>query len=149
MGDLIDCRASSGNDRRQASFTGMTQTNHGAPQVSPLILIVEDESFLREVTAGYLEDCGFAVLQAESADDAIGMLREQDHISAVFSDIQMPGSMNGVGLAHWISDSLPEVKVLLTSGRIMPATAQEWTFLPKPYTMVELERRLRAMVVPV
>ena len=149
MGDLVDYRDSRSNDPCRAPFTVMAHTIQGAPQVHlPLVLIVEDESFLREVTAEYPEDCGFAVLQAESADDAIGVLQEQDHIGAVFSDIQMPGSMNGLGLAHWISDTLPDVKVLLTSGRIMPDAAREWTFLAKPYNMAELERRLREMVVP-
>jgi two-component system, response regulator PdtaR len=149
MGDLVHYQGSRCNDHCRAPFTGMAHAIHGAPQVRPpLVLIVEDESFLREITAEYLSDCGFAVLQAESADDAIGVLQEQDHIGAVFSDIQMPGSMNGVGLAHWISETLPDVKVLLTSGRIMPATAREWTFLAKPYNMAELERRLREMVVP-
>lgn len=150
MSDLVDYRGSHCNDRCRAPFTGMAHTIHGAPQAHPpLVLVVEDESFLREVTAEYLADCGFSVLQAESADDAIDVLKEQDDIGAVFSDIQMPGSMNGVGLAHWISETLPDVKVLLTSGRIMPATAREWTFLAKPYNMAELERRLREMVVAV
>jgi CheY-like chemotaxis protein len=124
----------------------MAQTNREAPQARPLILIVEDEAFLREVTAGYLEDCGFAFFQAASADDAIDVLQEQDRIGIVFSDIQMPGTMNGLGLARWISDALPDVKVLLTSGCIVPEAATEWTILAKPYDMAEVERRLRKMM---
>ena len=63
----------------------------------------------------------------------------------MFSDIQMPGSMNGLGLAHWITETLPGVKVLLTSGHAPAAAAQEWTLLAKPYDMAEVERRLREM----
>ena len=111
----------------------------------PLVLVVEDEIFLRYVTADYLEDCGFSVLQAANADEAVVLLRRNRDVGAVFSDIQMPGSMNGLGLAHWIIETLPGVKVLLTSGQILPAAAREWTLLAKPYDMAEVERRLREM----
>jgi CheY-like chemotaxis protein len=149
MDEPLDHRVLRRNEGRPAPFTIMTHAIHGSAQVRPLVLVVEDESFLREIAAGYLEDCGFAVLQAESADDAIGVLREQDHIGAVFSDIQMPGSMSGLGLAHWISDTMPDVKVLLTSGHAPADTARKWALLTKPYDMAEVERRLREMVVPV
>ena len=112
---------------------------------APLVLVVEDEIFLRDVTADYLEDCGFSVLQAANADEAVGLLRKNREVDAVFSDIQMPGSMNGLGLAHWITETLPDVKVLLTSGHVLPAAATEWTLLAKPYDMAEVERRLREM----
>ena len=111
----------------------------------PLVLVVEDEIFLRYVTADYLEDHGFSVLQAANADEAVGLLRRNRDVGAVFSDIQMPGSMNGLGLAHWIAQTLPGVKVLLTSGQILPAAARKWTLLAKPYDMAEVERRLREM----
>jgi CheY-like chemotaxis protein len=107
--------------------------------------VVEDEIFLRYVTAEYLEDCGFSVLQAANADEAVGLLQSNRDVGAVFSDIQMPGSMNGLGLARWISETLPGVKVLLTSGHVLPATARKWTLLAKPYDMTEVERRLREM----
>ena len=100
----------------------------------PLVLVVEDEFFLRYVTAEYLEDCGFSVLQAANADEAVGLLQTNRDVGAVFSDIQMPGSMNGLGLAHWIAETLPDVKVLLTSGQVLPAAAREWTCLPSPTT---------------
>ena len=112
----------------------------------PLVLVVEDEIFLRYVTAEYLEDCGFSVLQAANADEAVGLLQRNREVGAVFSDIQMPGSMNGLGLAHWIAQTLPGVKVLLTSGQILPAAARKWTLLAKPYDMAEVERRLREMI---
>jgi CheY-like chemotaxis protein len=112
---------------------------------APSVLVVEDEFFLRYVTAEYLEDCGFSVLQAANADEAVGLLQRNRDVGAVFSDIQMPGSMNGLDLAHWIAETLPDVKVLLTSGQVLPAAAREWTLLAKPYDMAEVERRLREM----
>ena len=114
---------------------------------APLVLVVEDEFFLRYVTAEYLEDCGFSVLQAANADEAVDLLQSNRDVGAVFSDIQMPGSMNGLGLARWITETLPGVKVLLTSGQVLPAAAQDWTLLAKPYDMSEVERRLREMTV--
>ena len=110
---------------------------------APLVLVVEDEIFLRYVTADYLEDCGFSMLPAANADEAVGLLQRNRDVGAVFSDIQMPGSMNGLGLAHWITETLPGVKVLLTSGQVLPAAARKWTLLAKPYDMAEVERRLR------
>ena len=112
---------------------------------SPVVLVVEDEIFLRYVTAEYLEDCGFSVLQAANADEAVGLLQSNRDVGAVFSDIQMPGSMNGLGLAHWITETLPDVKVLLTSGQVLPAAAREWILIAKPYDMAEVERHLREM----
>jgi CheY-like chemotaxis protein len=115
---------------------------------APLVLVVEDEVLLRDVTADYLEDCGFSVLQAANADEAVGLLQRNRDVGAVFSDIQMPGSMNGLGLAHWITETLPDVKVLLTSGQVLPATAREWSLLAKPYDLAEVEHRLREMTAP-
>lgn len=115
-------------------------------QGNPLVLVVEDDPFLREMAARYLEDCGYAVLQARSADAAVPLLQTEQRIGAVFSDIQMPGRMNGLALARWISDTVPDVKVLLTSGRVPPDAARGWSLLPKPYDMADVERRLRAMV---
>jgi len=110
---------------------------------TPLILVVEDDAFLRSLTAEFLEDCDFSVLQAETADEAVGLLRANRQIDAVFSDIQMPGSMNGIDLAEWVARELPRVKVLLTSGRVAQDRVGEWPMLPKPYRLGELEGQLR------
>jgi two-component system, response regulator PdtaR len=112
----------------------------------PLVLVVEDEVLLRVMTVEYLESRGFAVLQAASADQAIGQLQAHRRISAIFSDIQMPGSMDGVALARWSRRERPDVKVLLTSGRGLPAGRREWPMLAKPYRMGDVERQLRELV---
>jgi CheY-like chemotaxis protein len=113
---------------------------------APVVLVVEDEPCLRLVAADYLEECGFAVLQAANADEAIALLRRRDGVAAVFSDIQMPGSVNGVGLARWIAEALPDVAVLLTTGQTLHGNPREWPLLAKPYDLAEVECRLREMV---
>ncbi|CAN5672746.1 hypothetical protein BH11PSE3_BH11PSE3_48490 [soil metagenome] len=110
------------------------------------ILVVEDDGLLRDVTVDYLEDVGLPVLQAETAEDAIEILKDHGEIGAVFSDVQMPGRLDGIGLARWIARERPDVKVLLTSGRVSREDAREWPLLAKPYNMDDVERRLRAFI---
>jgi two-component system, response regulator PdtaR len=112
----------------------------------PIVLVVEDEVLLRVMMVEFLKSCGFAVLAADSADQAIGHLQTHRHIGAVFSDIQMPGSMDGVGLARWSRRERPDVKMLLTSGRGLPPGGEDWPMLAKPYRMGDVERELRELV---
>ena len=113
---------------------------------TPLILVVEDDAFLRSLTAEFLEDCDFSVLQAETAEEAIRLLRANRRIGVVFSDVQMPGDMDGVDLADWIGRELPRVKVLLTSGKVGRGEVGEWPLLAKPYRLGELEGQLRGFL---
>lgn len=99
---------------------------------------------MRLVAVEFLEDSGFTVVEACSADGAIDLLTKNGPIDAVFSDVQMPGTMDGVELARWISREKPDVKVLLTSGN---APTQAGAFiLPKPYDLAAVARRLKGMV---
>jgi CheY-like chemotaxis protein len=107
-----------------------------------VVLVVEDDVLLRALTVEYLEGCDFSVLQAETAEEAIRLLRANRHIGVVFSDVQMPGSMDGVDLADWIGRELPQVKVLLTSGKVGRGEVGEWPLLAKPYRLGELEGQL-------
>jgi CheY-like chemotaxis protein len=111
-----------------------------------IVLVVEDDVLLRALTVEYLEDCDFSVLQAETAEEAIRLLRANRHIGVVFSDVQMPGSMDGVDLAHWIGRELPRVKVLLTSGKVGRGEVGEWPLLAKPYQLGELVGQLRGFL---
>ena len=80
-----------------------------------------------------LEDCDFSVLQAETAEEAIRLLRANRRIGAVVSsDVQMPGSMDGIDLAHWIGRELPRVKVLLTSGKVARSEVGDGHCSPNP-----------------
>jgi DNA-binding NtrC family response regulator len=109
---------------------------------SPHILIVEDDAFLREAVAEFLKECGYPVPQAETADKALPVLREDERIGVVFSDVHMPGEFDGVSLAHWIARERSDVKVLLASGRAQPA-AKHWRMFTKPYELEEVERAVR------
>jgi CheY-like chemotaxis protein len=68
----------------------------------PVVLIVEDEFLLRKNAAGIIEDDGFEVVEAGNADEAIAILETRPDIRVVFTDIQMPGSMDGLKLAHYV-----------------------------------------------
>jgi CheY-like chemotaxis protein len=85
------------------------------------ILVVEDDIFVRLDIAEYLRDCGYRVIEAGTAAEAIDVLESNVPIDLVFSDIQMPGEMDGFGLAHWIRQHQPGVKTILTSGYIKAA----------------------------
>ena len=123
----------------------MIHSNSSTPQPHlPTILVVEDDVFVRLVTVEFLEDSGFKVVETGNAADAINVLTTDGPIDVVFSDVQMPGEMDGLGLARWISREKPEVKVLLTSGKVPDQPGQP--VVAKPYDMEVVARRLKAMV---
>jgi len=120
-------------------------SNSSTPQPHlPTILVVEDDVLVRLVTVEFLEDSGFKVVETSNAADAINVLTTDGPIDVVFSDVQMPGEMDGLGLARWISREKPEVKVLLTSGKVPDQPGQP--VVAKPYDMEAVARRLKAMV---
>jgi CheY-like chemotaxis protein len=79
-------------------------------QLGPVILIVEDEFLLRMDSAEMIENAGFEVVQAGNADEAISILQVRPAIHVVFTDIQMPGSMDGLKLARFVRDRWPPIK---------------------------------------
>src|SRR5262245_36277403 len=82
---------------------------------SPAILVVEDEILVRMVIADRLRDAGFNVIEASNADEAIAVLRSGLKLNAVLTDVQMPGAMNGIGLAQLAKSESPELKCILAS----------------------------------
>jgi CheY-like chemotaxis protein len=115
------------------------------PVTAPSVLVVEDEFLLRVLAASYLEDAGFPVIQAANAADAIDQLKLHHEIGMVFTDVEMPPGMDGLGLVRWITRERPEVKVLVASGKVPRGAVTDRPFLPKPYDMHEVERMLRAL----
>src|SRR5213080_323072 len=83
---------------------------------SPLVLIVEDEYLIRTHTAEAIRDAGFEVVEASNADEAIVTLESRREIRVVFTDVRMPGSMDGLKLAHAVRDRWPPVHIVATSG---------------------------------
>jgi DNA-binding NtrC family response regulator len=113
------------------------------------IVIVEDEFLLRLVAATFFEEAGFTVYQASNAHEAIALLELYDDIRAVFTDIHMPGSMDGLKLAHYIKGRWPPVKLIITSGHARPRKEDMPIgsgFFGKPYQLEKVADSLRAMI---
>jgi CheY-like chemotaxis protein len=108
-----------------------------------VILVVEDEVVLRMAVSAHLRDSGFVVIEAVDAEEAVELLNANHKIRLMFSDITMPGTMDGDQLAELVSDRYPEIRILLTSG-ITQRGRQP--FLAKPYSFVELQRRIEEML---
>ena len=111
------------------------------------VLVVEDETLLRLMLSDYLLEAGFNVLEAFSADDAIRKIETND-VDIIFSDVHMPGRMDGFGLAHWVRSHRPELPVLLTSGVANSRDAANQglapdSFLAKPYDLGNLADEIR------
>ena len=129
----------------------MTQGSGVGDMAERTILVVEDEQMVRMPIAEYLRECGYTVLEAGDAGEAIALVDASDHIDAVFSDVQMPGKMDGFGLARWITQNHPEVPVLLTSGynsaRSLSAEATgKARLIEKPYSQAQVARRIEALI---
>ena len=107
----------------------------------PVILIVEDEFLIRMEAVDMIKAAGFAVVEAENAEEAIAILERRLDITVVFTDIQMPGSMDGLKLAACIRDRWPPIKIVATSGLLdigredLPHGSR---FLPKPYNAAQI-----------
>jgi len=94
--------------------------NDGSPST---ILVVEDEALIRLALRETLEDCGFYVVEAASADDAVKYLESGGEPDLVFTDVRMPGSMDGFGLADWLGKHRPGLPVFIASGDVGMANA--------------------------
>jgi CheY-like chemotaxis protein len=116
----------------------------------PVILIVEDEVIIRSVVSEYLRDCAFTVIEAANAAEAVAVLSTQTDIDLVFSDITMPGAMDGLGLARWIHEKRAEIPILLTSGAAPMLNASgpftDERFIRKPYLLEEIEDQIRSLL---
>src|SRR6202042_3577238 len=118
----------------------------GSGAKTPAVLIVEDEPLVRLCAVETVEAAGFTVIEAANADEAIEILEGRDDIRVVFTDIHMPGSMDGLKLAHAVRHRWPPIKIIVTSGRQIPIERdipEGGRFLPKPYNPSEIQAALR------
>jgi CheY-like chemotaxis protein len=102
----------------------------------PVVLVVEDEFLLRMNVAESIGDAGFDVVEAGDADEAIAILEVRADIHVVFTDIQMPGSMDGLTLARFVRGRWPPIKIVATSGFVNVSKddlPEGGRFVPKPY----------------
>jgi two-component system, response regulator PdtaR len=112
------------------------------------VLVVEDEPLIRLVAVDTLEDAGFAAFEASDAAQAIALLKRHKEIRILFTDVNMPGEMDGISLAHYVHDHWPEVKIVVTTGRgavVQPDLPDGSALLPKPYRLAHLIGTLRAL----
>jgi CheY-like chemotaxis protein len=117
------------------------------PGGKPTVLVVEDEALVRLNAVDMVEAAGFEVLSASNADDAIQILETRDDIRAVFTDVQMPGSMDGLGLMRLIKDRWPTIATLVTSGKTRTTDLPSGVrFITKPYFRPQIEAALRQLL---
>jgi len=116
------------------------------------ILVAEDEVLIRYAICDYLRDCGYHVIEAGSGTEAISVLESNEiAVDLVFSDVQMPGSVDGFGLARWIREYRPAIRIILTSGVVKTAQlASELCEIgpieSKPYRFQSLVDRIRRLL---
>ena len=112
------------------------------------VLVVEDEALIRMHSAELIRDLGFEVIEAVDADEAVLLLESVPGIKVVFTDIQMPGSMDGLVLAAVVRDRWPPIALLITSGKVSPRTIEMPTgarFISKPYSPWQLREQLHSL----
>jgi two-component system NtrC family sensor kinase len=117
-----------------------------APQRAGTALVVEDSPEVAEVATAYFQQLGYMVKQVANAHEALELLANDPKIDLVFSDILMPGGMNGLELAHAIRRLYPAMPVLLATGYSdsgRDAVQQGFVVLPKPFDLAALEQALR------
>jgi CheY-like chemotaxis protein len=113
------------------------------------VLVVEDEALVRMDIVSHLEDAGFLVLEAANADQAIAMLDASPDIRLLFTDIDMPGTMDGLKLAAAVRDRWPPVKIIVTSGnRLLDDTdlPDGSVFFSKPYVHLAILNSMRQLL---
>lgn len=120
----------------------VSRSPHPSPleaEPRPTILVVEDEPLVRFGITEHLRDQGFVVVQAVNGDEALRLLQcLEGPVDCVFSDIQMPGSCDGLALAQWVAENRPGLPILLTSGAVHadglpPELRSSYPITPKPY----------------
>jgi two-component system, response regulator PdtaR len=113
------------------------------------VLVVEDEPLLRMMAIEVVEEAGFVALEAGNADEAVALLESRSDISLLFTDIDMPGSIDGLKLAHAVRRRWPPIKILVVSGQVrlqpfqLPSSSR---FVRKPYRTAAMVEELRSLV---
>jgi CheY-like chemotaxis protein len=116
----------------------------------PVVLLVEDEPLVRMFGADVLEEAGFEVVEAVDGDAALAVLEARADIDLLFTDVNMPGSLDGLDLARVVHERRPEIKLLIASGQVRLSEDEipdHGRFLPKPYGPDAILREVRALIV--
>ena len=124
----------------------MAQGRTAAP---PVVLVVEDEMLLRMRAVDMVEDAGYTSVEAVDADEAVTILEARSDIALLFTDIQMPGSMDGLRLAHAVHERWPPIKIILVSGALKLANSEipaDSRFFGKPLEAKEMIAEMQEMI---
>ena len=114
----------------------------------PVVLVIEAEAIIRMETVQMVKDAGYAVLDAPNTNDAMKILESRHDIRGVFTEIRVPGHLNGMDLGRAIAARWPLIRLIITSG--IPKADNfpaHWRYIPKPYGGAQLAAALRALVV--
>ena len=117
--------------------------------VSASVLVVEDEFLIMEDIAEVLEDKGYEVLRAWNAEEALALVETRDDIRIVFTDVNMPGEIDGLDLAHVVRERWPHIGLIVTSGAVRAAEIElpeQGLFIPKPYPPEAVARTIRQLL---
>ncbi len=141
-----------GSSDHEAGASGQKPRNGNGHKHKSTILVVEDEVLVRVPLADFLRQQNYRVLEAGSADEAKVILESREPIELVFSDVHMPGSMNGFELAQWVRQQYPDVNVILTSGVSQLVTtagygAELGPVLPKPYSLDTVLAQIKRLLM--
>lgn len=115
----------------------------------PKVLVVEDEMLLRMRAVDIVEDAGFIPIEAANADEALAILESRSDVDLLFTDIQMPGSMDGLKLAYAVHERWPSIKIILVSGKLTPTDGEkpaDSRFFGKPLEVKRMIAELREMI---
>ena len=118
------------------------------PDAKTVVLVVDDEFLVRVVAVELLEEAGFKVIEAMNGDEAIRLLDAHPEVTVLFTDINMPGSLDGLELARRVHAAKPEVQIILTSGRVRldsSMTPSGGAFVGKPYASQDVIRLIRTV----
>ena len=118
---------------------------------SPAVLVVEDDWLLRLIAVEIVEDAGLVAIEAANADEAIAILECRADIALIFTDVDMPGSMDGLKLAHAVRRRWPPIKIIIVSGKTHLSNADlpsDARFFSKPYSAPNMISELRSLVAP-
>ena len=115
----------------------------------PIVLVVEDEMLLRMRAVDMVEDAGYTAVQAVDADEAFAILESRSDVALLFTDIQMPGSMDGLQLAHAVHERWPPIKIILVSGQLKLSSSdipRDSRFFGKPLESDEMVAEMQDMI---
>lgn len=132
-------------------MTDLISLPGGMPPKGRVVLVVEDEPMIRLALCTHLEDKGFDVREAACAADAIAVLEEPGcPVSLVFSDVRMPGAMDGLALSKWVFENRPNIPVILASGDMGKETAMKdlcgVEAITKPYSFEAAADKIRIVM---